>query len=114
MKVVHLLTFLVLAPLSSCSTAEIPSSPEPTPLFVKPGAWQTSVYFPLLENKKFGLVCNHTSTIGTHHLVDTLIRADLRPVKLFAPEHGFRGELPDGQHIGKTTDKVTNLEIISL
>lgn len=81
---------------------------------VRPGAWQTKLYFPALEGKNFGLVCNHTSTIGFTHLVDTLIRAGLKPARLFAPEHGFRGDLPDGQFFGNKQDPVTKLEVISL
>lgn len=81
---------------------------------MQPGAWQTEAYFPLLKGKSFGIVCNHTSTIGFTHLVDTLIRAGYKPDKIFAPEHGFRGDLPDGQFFGNRQDPVTKLEIISL
>lgn len=116
MNVYRLIFILVLAPMAFCRTAEAPSRQKAAAdiELVKPGAWQTEQYFPLLDGKRFGVVCNHTSTIGLHHLVDTLIRAGLRPRKLFAPEHGFRGEMPDGQHIGKTIDDVSGLEIISL
>ncbi len=81
---------------------------------VRPGAWNTEAYFPLLRGKSFGLVCNHTATIGVTHLVDSLTRAGLKPMRLFAPEHGFRGDLPDGHHIGHRKDEITGLDIISL
>jgi len=87
---------------------------EDGPPAVRPGAWQTGDYFPRLQGKRFALVCNHTATVGVTHLVDTLWRAGLAPVRLFAPEHGFRGDIPDGQHIGNKRDPATGLEIISI
>lgn len=80
----------------------------------KPGAWRTDIYFPMLKGRKFAIVCNHTATIGLTHLVDTLVRAGLRPERIFAPEHGFRGDLPDGEHFGKRMDRNTGLSILSL
>lgn len=89
-------------------------TPPSASVAVSPGAWDTQAYFPLLQGRKFGLVCNHTATIGVTHLVDTLVRAGLKPLRLFAPEHGFRGDVPDGQHIGNKRDTETGLEVISI
>jgi len=60
------------------------------------GAERTEVYFPLLKGKKVGVFANQTSTIGTTHLVDSLIRAGIKVVAIFGPEHGFRGKAEAG------------------
>ncbi|MCF8236642.1 MAG: DUF1343 domain-containing protein [Saprospiraceae bacterium] len=120
---IHSLQILLFLPswffmliCSACQTHVPPAAaPAPTVLAaMHPGAWQTDAYFPLLKDQSFGLVCNHTSTIGFTHLVDTLIRARLSPTRMFAPEHGFRGDLPDGQFFGNKQDAVTGLEVVSL
>ncbi|MBP6183471.1 MAG: DUF1343 domain-containing protein [Saprospiraceae bacterium] len=108
--------FSLSAPLISACKAPV-HSPTPVPqheVRVRPGAWQTEAYYPMLKGKKFAIVCNHTATVGVTHLVDTLIRAGLKPSKLFAPEHGFRGDLPDGHHFGNRVDKTTGIPIISV
>ena len=81
---------------------------------VKTGAERTPLYIPLLKNKKVGLVANHTSTIGKVHLADTLVRSGVNLVKIFSPEHGFRGESGAGDEIGNSTDNKTGLPVISL
>lgn len=56
------------------------------------GAEQMDQYMPLLKGKRIGMVVNHTSVVGAKrvHLLDTLLRRDVRVVKAFAPEHGQR------------------------
>lgn len=81
---------------------------------ILPGAWQTTEYLPLLSGKKVGLVVNHTSLIGNTHLVDTLIASGVNVVKLFAPEHGLRGEADAGTHINDSTDAKTGIRILSI
>lgn len=78
------------------------------------GAEQLELYTPSLENKKIALVVNHTSLIGHTHLVDTLISKNLSIKKVFAPEHGFRGNADAGAAIASDTDIKTGLPIISL
>jgi len=78
------------------------------------GASNTSAYFGLLKNKRVAVVANPTSVIGSVHLVDTLISSGIQVVKIFAPEHGFRGEAGNGDHVNDGTDKKTKLPIISL
>jgi uncharacterized protein YbbC (DUF1343 family) len=78
------------------------------------GASNTSAYFDLLKNKRVAVVANPTSVIGRVHLVDTLISNGIQVVKIFAPEHGFRGEAGNGDHVNDGTDKKTKLPIISL
>ena len=78
------------------------------------GAEQTEKYIPLLINKRVALVVNHTSTIGHIHLLDTLIKSGIKVVKIFAPEHGFRGNADAGEKVNNQVDAKTNLPIISL
>lgn len=79
-----------------------------------PGADQPEQYLPLLQNKKIGLVVNHTSQVGSVHLVDFLLENNIQVKKIFAPEHGFRGDASAGEEIQDGTDSKTGIEVISL
>ena len=79
-----------------------------------PGAEQANRYLPLLQQKKVAVCLNPTSVIGKTHLVDTLLSAAINIVKIFAPEHGFRGEAEAGAVIQSATDTKTGIPIVSL
>ena len=81
---------------------------------VIPGAYQFSKYVPSLKGLKVAIVANHTSMIGNVHLVDTLLAQDVKVKKIFAPEHGFRGNAANGEHIKNAIDKKSGLPIVSL
>lgn len=81
---------------------------------ISPGANQTAAYFSGLKNKKIGMLVNNTSTIGQKLSVDSLIAAGFSPSKIFAPEHGFRGESSNGASISNNIDEKTGIPIISL
>ena len=81
---------------------------------VKTGADRTAHYFPMLKEKSVGLVANHTSMVGQTHLADTLLGAGIRLIKIFAPEHGFRGDADAGAEIENTMDRKTGIPVISL
>jgi uncharacterized protein YbbC (DUF1343 family) len=85
-----------------------PSSP------VLPGATQLPAYLPLLQGKKVAVVANPTSCVGARHLVDVLLDKGITVKKVFAPEHGFRGDNEAGKLIADAVDPVTRLPIISL
>jgi len=78
------------------------------------GAEQTERYFSLLKDKKVAVCFNQTSVIGNTHLVDTLVTSGINIVKIFAPEHGFRGEAEAGATIQSFTDTKTGIPIVSL
>lgn len=78
------------------------------------GAAQTELYLPELQNKRVALVVNQTSLIGTTHLADTLLSLGIKLKKVFAPEHGFRGDADAGEHISNQQDAKTGLPVISL
>src|SRR5579872_3964669 len=81
---------------------------------IAPGAENMSGYLPLLKGKKVALVVNQTSVVGKTHLLDTLISLKIRVKKIFAPEHGFRGNAEAGADIKNEKDKKTGIPIISL
>ena len=101
-------------------------------LEIKTGAENYDAYLPLLEGKKVGIVTNQTG--GLHKkgrmiilnggeadeadqnisLVDLLLNQKINIVKIFAPEHGFRGTEDAGEHVVDGKDVKTNLPIISL
>jgi uncharacterized protein YbbC (DUF1343 family) len=78
------------------------------------GADRMEVYLPLLKGKTVAVFANPTSMVGSVHLVDTLLRSDIKVVKIFGPEHGFRGDADAGEHVNDATDKKTGLPVISL
>lgn len=85
---------------------------EPTEL--RPAAWETADYLPQLSGKRIALLVNQTSTIGDTHLVDSLQSMGLKLVKIFAPEHGFRGAADAGASIKDGVDQQSGLPIKSL
>lgn len=81
---------------------------------VKVGAARTSEYLPLLEGQRVALVANQTSRIGDTHLLDTLLAMGVDVRKVFAPEHGFRGNYSAGAHVASDTDLKTGVPLVSL
>jgi len=78
------------------------------------GAEQSSLYLPKLKGKNLALVVNPTSRIGDQHLVDFLLSKKLTIKRIFAPEHGFRGEAGAGELIDNSKDRETGIPIISV
>ncbi len=78
------------------------------------GAERTELYLPFLRAQQVGIVANHTSTVGSHHLVDTLLSLKVRIKKIFSPEHGFRGDAENGELIENSKDPLTKLPVVSL
>lgn len=99
------------------------------------GANQTATYLPILEGKKIALVSNQTSVVfrtsfyEKHlrpagatideaslyvHLADTLLSNNIDLIKVFAPEHGFRGKADAGELVDDGKDIKTGLPVISL
>jgi len=81
---------------------------------ILPGAYSTGKYLSLLKGKRIGVVANNTSLIGKTHLVDSLILLKINVVKIFGPEHGFRGDQADGETILNAKDLKTGIEVVSL
>ncbi len=81
---------------------------------IKVGAERTALYFPLLKDKYIAVVANQTSKLGNTHLVDTLFNSGMRLIKIFCPEHGFRGKAGAGEYVNDNVDLKTGLPIFSL
>ncbi len=85
---------------------------------VKTGAENTKEYLNHIKNKNVGIIANHGSQIRRDsnyiHLVDSLISLGIKINKVFAPEHGFRGNQDAGEKILDQIDKKTEIKIISL
>jgi uncharacterized protein YbbC (DUF1343 family) len=112
----------ILASLLFFSTLSGCAQPQPdTPVRIlrteeplATGAEQTNVWFPVLKGKKVGICTNHTGRIGKSHLVDTMLASGIKVVKIFGPEHGFRGMGDAGELMGDQKDLKTGLPVISL
>jgi len=78
------------------------------------GIAQTDKYYPLLYNKKVAVVGNQSTQFNGNHLVDNLIKSGVDVIKVFSPEHGFRGKADAGEAVADGKDIITGLPIISL
>ncbi len=81
---------------------------------LKTGAEQTAEYLPYLKGKRVAILANPTTIIGKKHLVDSLMSLGVQVVKVFGPEHGFRGNASNGAKVKDEVDAATGLPIISL
>lgn len=78
------------------------------------GADQPEKYLPYLEGKRVGILANQTSIVGDKHLVDFLLSKGVKVVKVFGPEHGFRGNASAGVVVKDEKDPATGIPIVSL
>jgi uncharacterized protein YbbC (DUF1343 family) len=78
------------------------------------GADRTGTYIPMLKGKRVAVFANQTSMVGNTHLVDTLLKSGINVVRIFGPEHGFRGTADAGEHVGNAVDKKTGVPVVSL
>lgn len=107
--IIPLLAFSLLA--SNIQKTEMSGNPNNS---IRTGAERTDKYLHLLEGKRVAIMANPTTVIGARHLVDSLLLLDVNIVKVFGPEHGFRGNASAGVEVNDETDKVTGIPIISL
>ena len=78
------------------------------------GVERMNVYLPLLKGKSVAVFANQTSLVRHTNLVDTLVKRGIIVVKIFGPEHGFRGDADAGEKVGNNIDKKTGIKVISL
>lgn len=81
---------------------------------IKTGAEQTEKYLSVMKGKRIAIVANQTSIIGKTSLVDSLKSLGVNIVKIFGPEHGFRGTASAGAVVADSTDAKTGIKEISL
>lgn len=72
--------------------------------------------FSLFEDKSVGIVTNHTARDKNgKHVVDLLSANEKINVQaIFAPEHGFRGDVQAGEYIGNNIDARSGASIYSI
>ncbi|EAZ79647.1 exo-beta-N-acetylmuramidase NamZ family protein [Algoriphagus machipongonensis] len=112
MKSISLLALSIL--LCFCNTKLPANQAEETTNEIKTGAEQMDLYLPLLKGKRVAVLANQTSIIGETHLVDSLQNLGVNIVKVFGPEHGFRGNASAGAKVADDVDEQTGIPIISL
>lgn len=78
------------------------------------GADQTEKYVEYLKGKRVAVMANPTTIIGEKHLVDSLTSLGINIVKVFGPEHGFRGNASAGVTVKDEKDPATGIPVISL
>lgn len=84
---------------------------------VSPGIEDYGMYRAKIEGKRVGIVANQTAVVPESdmmHSVDFLREKGIDIVKIFCPEHGFRGDADAGEQVGDYRDKATGLPVISL
>ena len=103
----------LLVILSTCKNSKnLPSSiPTGGKEQIKTGAEQTEAYLPYLKGKRVALLANQTTIIGKTHLVDSLKSLGVNIVKVFGPEHGFRGNASAGTAVADETGIELNRRI---
>ncbi|MFM7328841.1 MAG: exo-beta-N-acetylmuramidase NamZ domain-containing protein [Bacteroidota bacterium] len=78
------------------------------------GASQISSIISAVGDKRVGMFVNQTAMVGNTHVVDTLLSRGVRVVKIYSPEHGFRGDADAGEDVGNGTDPRSGVPIVSL
>jgi uncharacterized protein YbbC (DUF1343 family) len=106
--------FPVLILLAFLYSAYRQPAEKAAPALIKTGADQTEKYLPLLKGKRIAILGNPTTVIGKKHMVDSLQSLGINIVKVFGPEHGFRGNASNGAHVQDEVDSATHIPIVSL
>ncbi|MDR1562686.1 MAG: DUF1343 domain-containing protein [Dysgonamonadaceae bacterium] len=78
------------------------------------GAERTTIYLPLLEDRRIGIFTNQTGIAGGEHIVDRLHSNKINITAIFSPEHGFRGDSDAGEKIMDGYDARTGIPVYSL
>ncbi len=78
------------------------------------GAERMDLYLPQLHGKRVAVVGNQSSLVGDVHLVDTLLAVGVNVTKVFAPEHGFRGQACAGEKFSNEVDEKTGVPIVAI
>ncbi|MEO1054411.1 MAG: DUF1343 domain-containing protein [Bacteroidota bacterium] len=105
---------LLAAILLSCQDTSGERESNPIEKSIVVGAERMDLYLTDLKDKRIALVVNQTSMVKDVHLVDTLLSRGIDIVKVFSPEHGFRGTADAGEAVSSGIDPTTKLPLVSL
>ncbi|MGB0842846.1 MAG: exo-beta-N-acetylmuramidase NamZ domain-containing protein, partial [Pseudoalteromonas shioyasakiensis] len=108
------LTVLFVSCLALLGCQETPAQAPKNAQPLQVGAANFQAYVPALTGKRVGLVVNQTSVVNGQHLVDALLDKGVVVSKIFAPEHGFRGDHDAGAHVKSTVDAKTGIDVVSI
>lgn len=109
-----LAAFLLFSACGRPQVVQVTDEPIVVAATIMAGAERVPEYVPLLAGKRVAVVTNQTGMIGQRHLVDSLLALKVNVVKVFAPEHGFRGDADAGEHVKSGKDARTGLDLVSL
>ena len=70
---------------------------------IKVGSEKMNEYLNKISNKSVGLLVNHSSSVSSTHLIETLISKNINIKKIFSPEHGFTGNIERGKTVNGDT-----------
>ena len=108
MKGIYEITFLFFLFLGSIKIVKAQNK-------IIPGAYQLDHYIKILGDENIGIVAHQASLVnGKTHLIDTLLALNVDIKKVFAPEHGFRGNADAGESVADEIDVKTGLPVLSL
>ena len=111
MKLIFATSIFVVIALFSCSVNKNVTTQDGG---IQTGAEQIKRYLPYLKGKRVAMMANQTTIVGPTHLVDTLRKLGINIVKVFGPEHGFRGNASAGAKVADEIDSATGIPLISL
>lgn len=111
---IFLLTLLVAGNMACNVQASSAGQNAPGNAGIITGADQTEKYLPYLKGKRIGIVANQSSRIGSNSIVDSLLSLGVTIVKVFGPEHGFRGNASNGAAVGDEVYAKAGIPIVSL
>ncbi len=112
--VIMIITFLYCSNKQPTLTKSVNTSDNSAKEEIKTGAEQAVKYLSYLKGKRIGILANQTTIIGKKHLVDSLQALGVNIVKVFGPEHGFRGNASAGSVVHDEVDSATKIPIVSL
>ncbi len=105
-------TAVLLLTVTSCAQPTPKGHANPQRIIM--GAERIDSIVHLVSGKRIAIATNHSGLVGKTHLVDTLLALGINVVKIFSPEHGFRGDGDAGETIKNHFDTQTGLEVVSL
>jgi uncharacterized protein YbbC (DUF1343 family) len=114
LSMIRFVLIFVFLSAFQCSHTVVQSSDTDQKNVLQVGADQVGNWYKALQGKRIGLVVNHTAMVGNTHLADTLIKLNVQLVKIFSPEHGFRGTADAGEKVNDDVDSKTGLPVVSL
>jgi len=68
-----------------------------------------------LRDRRIGLLCHAASVMSDgRHALDALLGTGAKVVRLFAPEHGLRGQAAAGEKVASGNDPASGVPVVSL